>query len=614
MKIKITQILRRYATNPIIIRELKGVFRKSNSFTSLIILALLSLVSVSTTWITMGAVGKIGLQVEWINKISRGLFIGTSYIIFFISSVLVLVATSNTIASERENKTFDLLIVTGLSRVQIILGKLISALGYIFFLILALLPVISISFILGGVSFGDIFASYVIIFTTLFALGMIGIMASAFSSTSKKAQGLAFLIAVLLYAVIPVGTEIYEATLGYRRSAPNLLMVLNPYFNLIRIFYGSGYWIITSSKSWMSVSPLLLPLISNGIVSGLALIVALRYFISPEKVRTKVRKKYIEDENLLVLRRKRFPYYIVDPLKKNREIQDNEQPAYVKEKRYTFASKMVYIIRFGYVTLIIGTIIGILLFLGPADNPISFYSGIALIIAGLFSITLSSGAVVDEVEKGTFDLLRSTLIRPDEVFFAKIRFILWCTFIVVCTFLSPGFVLSIIGRSGLYLWDENLSAWLLGLNVIIMSVLISTALGLFFSTLKTTKRNALSGAIFAFILLSLTPHGIMALWLLIEYLTQGRTYIPQMGKDVGNFFGGFLSPLHYLSVTLSKIDHHMPYISYITISNLCFVVFIVILYRLVYLRFRKIWYEGFRTGPSPLALLLGKVRRLLWAR
>jgi hypothetical protein len=69
-------------------------------------------------------------------------------------------------------------------------------------------------------------------------------------------------------------------------------------------------------------------------------------------------------------------------------------------------------------------------------------------------------------------------------------------------------------------------------------------------------------------------------------------------ETMGNFLGGFLSPFYYMGYVFNKVNQwrgpEVP-IGYIILSNMSFVIFMLLAYRIVYIRFRTLWFHGFRT-------------------
>ncbi len=83
--------------------------------------------------------------------------------------------TAASITGEKERQTYDLLRTTLLSARALVTGKLISALSYILLLILAAIPMESIAFFLGGVSFVELFVSQLLMIVSAITFGLLGL-------------------------------------------------------------------------------------------------------------------------------------------------------------------------------------------------------------------------------------------------------------------------------------------------------------------------------------------------------------------------------------------------------------------------------------------------------
>ncbi len=102
----------------------------------------------------------------------------------FILILLVTPAqTAGTISSEREKQTLDLLLCTQLSPFGIIVGKLLSSMSHMLLLIISSIPLFSIIFLFGGVTPGDMIMLFSFYIITAIAVGSIGIF---FSTMFKK--------------------------------------------------------------------------------------------------------------------------------------------------------------------------------------------------------------------------------------------------------------------------------------------------------------------------------------------------------------------------------------------------------------------------------------------
>lgn len=108
--------------------------------------------------------------------------------------------TASTISGERERQTLDILLTTRMTPFGIISGKLMSSVSMIVLLVISSIPVISIVFILGGISLQDVLYIIVyLIFTAIF-FGTIGITCSAVCKKTPSATVAAYGIVLGLCA------------------------------------------------------------------------------------------------------------------------------------------------------------------------------------------------------------------------------------------------------------------------------------------------------------------------------------------------------------------------------------------------------------------------------
>jgi ABC-type transport system involved in multi-copper enzyme maturation permease subunit len=130
--------------------------------------------------------------------IGHGIFGG----LLFLETLLVLVLapafTTGAISLEREKQTLDLLVTTPLSTLGMIIGKLFSALTYVFLLILASVPLASLVFVFGGVGPEDLVRAYGFLFALAFGMGAVGLFISAIVKRTQTATVVTFVIVLLL--------------------------------------------------------------------------------------------------------------------------------------------------------------------------------------------------------------------------------------------------------------------------------------------------------------------------------------------------------------------------------------------------------------------------------
>jgi ABC-type transport system involved in multi-copper enzyme maturation permease subunit len=123
-------------------------------------------------------------------------------VLLFLQVLLVVflapAATAGAISLEREKQTLDLLVATPVSTLGIVLGKLASALAFVFVLILASIPLTAVVFVFGGVGPEDILRGYVVLLVTALGFGSVGIVLSCLTRRTQSATVLTYLVVVVL--------------------------------------------------------------------------------------------------------------------------------------------------------------------------------------------------------------------------------------------------------------------------------------------------------------------------------------------------------------------------------------------------------------------------------
>jgi ABC-type transport system involved in cytochrome c biogenesis permease component len=159
-------------------------------------------------------------------------------------AVLAPAATAGAISSEREHQTLELLAVTPISSFAIVLGKLISALAWVFILILASIPVTALVFVFGGVAPDDMIRAYVVLFATTIGLGSVGIFFSTLTRRTGASTGLTFVAtlvlvvgSVFLWAFLTTTSDTDNT--GLRRQPPEALLYLNPFVAQVDVACGT---------------------------------------------------------------------------------------------------------------------------------------------------------------------------------------------------------------------------------------------------------------------------------------------------------------------------------------------------------------------------------------
>jgi ABC-type transport system involved in multi-copper enzyme maturation permease subunit len=106
--------------------------------------------------------------------------------------------TSGAISLEREKQTLEMLTATPISSLAIVIGKLLSALAYVFLLIAASIPLTAIVFVFGGVGPDDVLRAYAVLIVTALGLGSMGLFISALMQRTQGATVVTFFTVLFL--------------------------------------------------------------------------------------------------------------------------------------------------------------------------------------------------------------------------------------------------------------------------------------------------------------------------------------------------------------------------------------------------------------------------------
>ena len=212
--------------------------------------------------------GVISVWMDWVMGLARPPvgFPPKGTIVFRALAVLLMLLcaiggvslTADCLSEERREGTLGLLFLTPLSGLDVLLGKLVSSALAAVYWILGILPVLSLTLLMGGVTFGELFRLSFTLLNTLFLSLAAGLFVSSFAEDARKAitSGIAlmifltiltpFLAAILLFELLssadldeawfvfaasPVYTLLESGVLspatggGFERFAVSLLMV-----------------------------------------------------------------------------------------------------------------------------------------------------------------------------------------------------------------------------------------------------------------------------------------------------------------------------------------------------------------------------------------------------
>jgi ABC-type transport system involved in multi-copper enzyme maturation permease subunit len=216
--------------NPVIVKELRGRMRGWRAAVVLIIyLLVLSLV----TWLVYAAVHALASIEAGGGSSQVGKILFSTLVVFqtIMVSLLTPAFTAGSITTEREQKTYDLLMTTLLRPRSIIFGKLGAALAYVLLLILTIAPIESMAFLFGGVSPEEIVLSQVVMLAAAVLFASVGIFWSSLLRSSVASNVLTYGTIIFQLIGIPFLYFTIASIMGAFNYDPNGQSITNqPWF------------------------------------------------------------------------------------------------------------------------------------------------------------------------------------------------------------------------------------------------------------------------------------------------------------------------------------------------------------------------------------------------
>ena len=180
---------------PIVARELRVAARRTGTF-----------------WVRSGAALAILVIGTWYflmysgrpaNEIALGLFwilTGSAVLYCLLSGVWF---TADCLSEEKREGTLGLLFLTDLKGYDVVFGKLVASSLNGFYAVLAVVPILALPLLLGGVTPGEFERMALVVINTLFFSLTLGIWVSAMSRSPRKAMALTLVLILFFAAVLP---------------------------------------------------------------------------------------------------------------------------------------------------------------------------------------------------------------------------------------------------------------------------------------------------------------------------------------------------------------------------------------------------------------------------
>lgn len=173
------------------------------------------------------------------STVGRSIF---HWLLFFMLGLICFIVpglTAAAIAGERERQTLIPLQVTLLSARSIVLGKLVASLAFVMLLLVASLPLLSVSFLLGGVDIVEVAKGMAMLLLVAVAVACLSLACSSVFGRTQTATVAAYGIVAALVFGTPI---VYGAQRALDESITGtsepIVLVVNPFAATAAVVWG----------------------------------------------------------------------------------------------------------------------------------------------------------------------------------------------------------------------------------------------------------------------------------------------------------------------------------------------------------------------------------------
>jgi ABC-type transport system involved in multi-copper enzyme maturation permease subunit len=366
--------------------------------------------------------------------------------------LLVPAFSATSITFEKENRTFASLFTTLLSPSEILLGKLAASISILIAFVCFSLPISSICALTGGISFSFMFKVTSVIFATAFSYGFIGLACSSVCTKSSTAIILNYTLILLFAAVSWLPNILLSDLIGFQ-DILHIIRNCSPYDALFFLLYPDTYRITMGTPQTVTLfNPYIIFLFISLFMTSVAFIVFRKNILKRSSGKSKTVDMYTGSKKS-IKRKLSWPFYLIDPLKRKKNIGRWSNPVFIAEMRSKLFANPKIIARIISIIFILS--LGIL-FLVATQYAVNFSADMVNMVAIVFQIgvvamlapSVSSGLITDEITAGTLMPLRMTPITPVKMVAGKLK----ATFFYALIFIISSFFV-IIAMA--YLVNQN---------------------------------------------------------------------------------------------------------------------------------------------------------------
>jgi ABC-type transport system involved in multi-copper enzyme maturation permease subunit len=428
--------------------------------------------------------------------ISRNLFSLFSLTQLIAIAIVAPVYAASSFTIEKERGCFDFLVMTPISASRLVSGKLLGAVTFLLLLASASFPMAAACLLLGGISFIEVVNLYVILVCCAFLFAAVGVSTSIRMHRTYMALSVNYLVTIVIMLIL---LPIIASSMSSAHSLITVSMLLVPFTLVV------AYVILLSACGCLDYPP------------------------EPEKTGLDDDGSPQEMYNFQ-LRPNAFPDRYLFPPWKGRYLPNRVNPMMDKELRvevHGYGSKLVKtVLLFGMAALTI--LVGFMVY-APALILIFLMTLIAML-----GPAFAAGAITQERERGTLELLRATLLPAYRVVWAKT----WTPYRLLLIFSAifaaiPTFIFTIFAAKLPTPLLESLF-WIGSITVV--NAFLVVVIGFFFSCFFRNTLQSMIGSYAAVAAVFVGP-------LLLYYFLYSFTDIPTVNMEWIMSFSPFRAAL-----------------------------------------------------------------------
>ncbi|HNY77490.1 MAG: ABC transporter permease subunit [Sedimentisphaerales bacterium] len=223
---------------PLFDKELRVASRRRRFYAMRCVYICLFGIVVVYTWLLVARPGHKSTPLVWASRMSEVGKIVTAAIVWFqfiMAQLLTAILLSGAIATEIRHRTLDALLVTPISDVQIVTGKLVSGLLQLVLLLAVSLPLLAIVRVFGGVPWSFLVCGLCLTFATAVLVGALSLCLSVTNRQAHQVATNAVGVCMLFWFCTGMLIAVLVQTSRLSNStATGILDLTSPYVVLFR--------------------------------------------------------------------------------------------------------------------------------------------------------------------------------------------------------------------------------------------------------------------------------------------------------------------------------------------------------------------------------------------